>query len=96
MKHPTVSTCSHILIATQYCDGLRGAFILYDPDDPHQGLYDVDDGMLRYQYPRDVAEFLSSRDNHYHASRLVCSPFTSFTAECLKHLIIGSMFLPVE
>ncbi len=30
--------------ATQYCDGLRGPFIIYDPDDPHAGLYDVDDG----------------------------------------------------
>ncbi|KAL0064921.1 hypothetical protein AAF712_008179 [Marasmius tenuissimus] len=29
--------------ATQYCDGLRGPFIVYDPNDPHQLLYDVDD-----------------------------------------------------
>ncbi|KAI0923401.1 hypothetical protein AcV5_008963 [Taiwanofungus camphoratus] len=27
----------------QYCDGLRGAFIVYDPNDPHKQLYDVDD-----------------------------------------------------
>ncbi|KAH9839744.1 laccase [Rhodofomes roseus] len=27
----------------QYCDGLRGPFIVYDPDDPHKDLYDVDD-----------------------------------------------------
>lgn len=27
----------------QYCDGLRGPFIVYDPDDPHKSLYDVDD-----------------------------------------------------
>jgi iron transport multicopper oxidase len=32
--------------ATQYCDGLRGAFIVYDPNDPHRYLYDIDDGML--------------------------------------------------
>ena len=30
--------------ATQYCDGLRGPFIIYDSDDPHADLYDVDDG----------------------------------------------------
>ncbi|KAG6917345.1 hypothetical protein DXG01_002916 [Tephrocybe rancida] len=29
--------------ATQYCDGLRGAFVVYDPKDPHASLYDVDD-----------------------------------------------------
>ncbi|KAG6852998.1 hypothetical protein C0991_007680 [Blastosporella zonata] len=29
--------------ATQYCDGLRGAFIVYDPDDPYKSRYDVDD-----------------------------------------------------
>ncbi|KAJ3513771.1 hypothetical protein NLJ89_g2768 [Agrocybe chaxingu] len=29
--------------STQYCDGLRGAFVVYDPDDPHKSLYDFDD-----------------------------------------------------
>ncbi|KAK0224304.1 laccase lcc5 [Armillaria fumosa] len=33
----------HSHLSTQYCDGLRGPFIIYDPDDPHAGLYDVDD-----------------------------------------------------
>ena len=28
---------------TQYCDGLRGAIVIYDPDDPNKSLYDVDD-----------------------------------------------------
>ncbi|KAF8141342.1 laccase [Boletus edulis] len=27
----------------QYCDGLRGPLIIYDPHDPHADLYDVDD-----------------------------------------------------
>ncbi len=35
-----------IPLATQYCDGLRGPFIIYDPEDPHADLYDVDDGAL--------------------------------------------------
>ncbi|KAF8075336.1 laccase [Lyophyllum atratum] len=33
----------HSHLATQYCDGLRGAFVVYDPLDPHRLLYDVDD-----------------------------------------------------
>ncbi|TFK98909.1 laccase [Pterulicium gracile] len=27
----------------QYCDGLRGGIVIYDDQDPHKGLYDVDD-----------------------------------------------------
>jgi len=30
----------------QYCDGLRGGLIIYDPEDPHRQLYDVDNGKL--------------------------------------------------
>ncbi|OBZ74795.1 Laccase-2 [Grifola frondosa] len=33
----------HSHLATQYCDGLRGAFVVYDPYDPLKSLYDVDD-----------------------------------------------------
>lgn len=33
----------HSHLSTQYCDGLRGAFIVGDPNDPHASLYDVDD-----------------------------------------------------
>ncbi|KAG7096220.1 hypothetical protein E1B28_003673 [Marasmius oreades] len=33
----------HSHFSTQYCDGLRGVFVVYDPDDPHKSLYDVDD-----------------------------------------------------
>ncbi|KAK7682850.1 Acyl-coenzyme A oxidase 2 [Cerrena zonata] len=33
----------HSHLSTQYCDGLRGAFVVYDPNDPHKSLYDVDD-----------------------------------------------------
>jgi hypothetical protein len=28
----------------QYCDGLRGPLVIYDPHDPHKALYDVDNG----------------------------------------------------
>ncbi|KAK7030484.1 laccase, multicopper oxidase, benzenediol:oxygen oxidorectuctase [Paramarasmius palmivorus] len=33
----------HSHLSTQYCDGLRGAIVVYDPNDPHASLYDVDD-----------------------------------------------------
>ncbi|KAF8196131.1 yellow laccase [Pholiota molesta] len=33
----------HSHYSTQYCDGLRGAFVVYDPDDPYKSQYDVDD-----------------------------------------------------
>jgi iron transport multicopper oxidase len=33
----------HSHLRTQYCDGLRGPLVVYDPDDPHADLYDVDD-----------------------------------------------------
>ncbi|KAI0820681.1 laccase [Trametes gibbosa] len=33
----------HSHLSTQYCDGLRGPMVVYDPSDPHADLYDVDD-----------------------------------------------------
>ncbi|KZP16284.1 multicopper oxidase [Athelia psychrophila] len=33
----------HSHVGLQYCDGLRGPFVVYDPKDPHKSLYDVDD-----------------------------------------------------
>nr|AAW28937.1 laccase B [Trametes sp. 420] len=33
----------HSHLNTQYCDGLRGALVVYDPADPHASLYDVDE-----------------------------------------------------
>ncbi|KIJ39647.1 multicopper oxidase [Sphaerobolus stellatus SS14] len=33
----------HSHLSTQYVDGLRGPLVIYDPDDPHKDLYDVDD-----------------------------------------------------
>ncbi|KAJ7923516.1 laccase 2 precursor [Mycena leptocephala] len=32
----------HSHLSTQYCDGLRGPFVVYDPFDPQQHLYDMD------------------------------------------------------
>ncbi|CAL1715519.1 unnamed protein product [Somion occarium] len=33
----------HSHLSTQYCDGLRGPLVVYDPKDPNADLYDVDD-----------------------------------------------------
>ncbi|KAF8524870.1 laccase [Hysterangium stoloniferum] len=33
----------HSHLGAQYIDGLRGAIVIYDPQDPHKPLYDVDD-----------------------------------------------------
>nr|AAR01249.1 laccase 8 [Coprinopsis cinerea]DAA04513.1 TPA_exp: laccase 8 [Coprinopsis cinerea okayama7\ len=33
----------HSHFRTQYCDGLRGPLVIYDPEDPYRDLYDVDD-----------------------------------------------------
>uniref|UniRef100_A0A0W0G3K2 Laccase n=1 Tax=Moniliophthora roreri TaxID=221103 RepID=A0A0W0G3K2_MONRR len=33
----------HSHLSTQYCDGLRGPIVIYDPDDPFKDMYDVDD-----------------------------------------------------
>ncbi|CAA7263068.1 unnamed protein product [Cyclocybe aegerita] len=33
----------HSHFGTQYCDGLRGPLVVYDPRDPHRNRYDVDD-----------------------------------------------------
>ncbi|KAH8836165.1 laccase [Flagelloscypha sp. PMI_526] len=33
----------HSHLSTQYCDGARGPFVIYDPQDAHASLYDVDD-----------------------------------------------------
>ncbi|KAK7687294.1 Laccase [Cerrena zonata] len=33
----------HSHLSTQYCDGLRGPLVVYDPNDPNKDLYDIDD-----------------------------------------------------
>ncbi|KAJ7166783.1 laccase 1 precursor [Mycena filopes] len=51
----------HSHLSTQYCDGLRGALVLYDPVDPQKHLYDIDDDSTVitladwYHYPAPSA-----------------------------------------
>ena len=38
----------------QYCDGLRGPIVIYDPQDPYRFMYDVDDStflIILIRYP---------------------------------------------
>ncbi|KAG6825411.1 hypothetical protein H0H92_003764 [Tricholoma furcatifolium] len=39
----------HSHYSTQYCDGLRGPMVIYDPDDPYLGSYDVDDAVINVE-----------------------------------------------
>ncbi|KAJ4474859.1 Cu-oxidase-domain-containing protein [Lentinula aciculospora] len=39
----------HSQLSVQYVDGLRGALVVYDPEDPLQDLYDVDDETTIWQ-----------------------------------------------
>ncbi len=59
--------------ATQYCDGLKGPLVIYDPADPFQALYDIDDGKrLIYIYVFDSRLRLESTvitlSDWYHTS----------------------------
>jgi FtsP/CotA-like multicopper oxidase with cupredoxin domain len=37
----------HSHFKSQYCDGLRGVLVVYDPNDPYlDELYDIDDGKI--------------------------------------------------
>lgn len=40
----SVSMLLKLSVGVQYCDGLRGPIVVYDPSDPHAALYDEDDG----------------------------------------------------
>ncbi|KDR65780.1 hypothetical protein GALMADRAFT_148428 [Galerina marginata CBS 339.88] len=59
----------HSHYGTQYCDGMRGALVVYDPDDPHKTLYDVDDETTVltlgdwYHYPSPSLEKLPKPDS---------------------------------
>jgi iron transport multicopper oxidase len=58
-------------VVSQYCDGLRGPLVVYDHDDPHAKLYDVDDGQSCYsaQFSRCLCS--QNRLHSYYSCRLV-------------------------
>nr|AFN10626.1 laccase 1 [Hypsizygus marmoreus] len=57
----------HSHLSTQYCDGLRGVFVVYDPSDPHSSLYDIDDGspLLSFPIVHSSNTFLRRINGHY-------------------------------
>ena len=63
----------HSHYSTQYCDGLRGPLVIYDPDDPYLDLYDVDDGQFlsRLAACNMYLTYTSFREHGYHAYGLV-------------------------
>ena len=44
----------HSHYMTQYCDGLRGPFVIYDPQDPYLSWYDIDDGGFAVCHVSDM------------------------------------------
>lgn len=61
----------HSHLATQYCDGLRGPLVVYDPEDPYASDYDVDDGSYRSIITCDALAHVLRRKHHHHTWRLV-------------------------
>ena len=59
----------HSHLSTQYCDGLRGPLVIYDPADRHARLYDVDDGLLRFFGMTDTIRTDSSFRGRIHGNR---------------------------
>jgi iron transport multicopper oxidase len=63
----------HSHYKAQYCDGLRGALIIEDPDDPQKYLYDVDNGekdiwkdpFTRLRFPPDDTVITLADWYHY-------------------------------
>ena len=84
----------HSHIATQYCDGLRGPLVIYDPADPYAHMYDVDDGssssILLYNIVLiDLPHTAMYREYRNYSGRLVnfcifCSIHRSATERFIK------------
>ncbi|KAG5644257.1 hypothetical protein DXG03_008795 [Asterophora parasitica] len=59
----------HSHLSTQYCDGLRGAFVVYDLLDPHRSRYDIDneDTIISladwFHHPAPTAGFVPTPDS---------------------------------
>ncbi|KAG7094722.1 hypothetical protein E1B28_005542 [Marasmius oreades] len=63
----------HSHLKAQFCDGLRGPLVIYDPHDPHSNLYDVDDGdrKILISFLQVLMCVLDDRKHYHHPRRLV-------------------------
>ncbi|KAF8334083.1 laccase 1 [Cantharellus anzutake] len=69
----------HSHYSLQYCDGLRGPIVVYDPNDPQNGLYDVD----------DASTVITIADWYHIPAQLNFNPKTGFPPTPSSHLING-------
>ncbi|KAK0205756.1 laccase [Desarmillaria ectypa] len=82
----------HSHLSTQYCDGLRGPMVVYDPNDPHRFRYDVDTG-LRFS-PSDLPHLhahthfseatVITLSDWYHTPALAAGPVPVFDATLIN------------
>lgn len=66
----------HSHYGVQYCDGLRGPLIIYDPEDPYRSSYDIDDGTSLL-YRIELGPRINSTPNriyYHHLDGLVSQP----------------------
>ena len=69
----------HSHYSTQYCDGLRGPLVIYDPEDPLADMYDVDDGKFPLLLVHISTDLITeSRKHGDHPLRLVSNLGTKF------------------
>ncbi|KZT32315.1 Cupredoxin [Sistotremastrum suecicum HHB10207 ss-3] len=85
----------HSHVSTQYCDGLRGPLVIYDPNDPFADMYDVDDASTVitlgdwYHQPA-LAEF---------SDPTIIAPFRLINVSCLTYFTVsldGHTFTVIE
>ena len=50
---------------------MRGPLVIYDPEDPHARLYDIDNGEIDVKLLTTFSDFFSRRGHRYHTRRLV-------------------------
>ncbi len=103
--HDTGTFWYHSHLATQYCDGLRGPLVIYDPQDPFLHMYDIDDGQstrrsdsneqhVKFLTVPTESTIITLADWYHHAGLTV--PFPPYVAllvymhSCAHHLRLAS------
>ena len=66
---------------------MRGALVIYDPNDPNSGLYDFDDGEINFKYRIIVDRPSRYRGHRHYACGLVPLFFVTGTANTVSVLL---------